>query len=721
MLNFIKAGLIAAFLTTGTILIPNAIPDEGMFPLSELSKAGLKKAGLKISEKEIYNPGQIGLVDALVQVSGCSGSFVSPNGLIITNHHCAFSAVQLASSPEHNYLENGFVANSHEQEIEAKGLNIRITDSYQDVSQRILEAVANVSDPSQRIDIINNKRQEIAKEAEAQDPTIKAEVSEMFIGKSYVLFRYKTIEDVRLVYVPRQNIGEFGGETDNWVWPRHTGDFSFLRAYVAKDGSSAKYSKDNVPYKPKKHLKVNPNGVKENDFVFILGYPGRTFRHRPAQYIEYQQQYLLPYTSELYDFQNQQMLLAGKDDKATELALATRIKRNANVMKNYRGKLKGLRNIDLINSKIKEDEELAKFIENDAELKSKYGSLMEDIDQHYKQVFNNAEKELWYNNIYSGIRSLQFASLTNSFQEALNKELSSSRKAELFNANIANFKKQLAGLYESFNINVDKSIASNMFAQAYQLKDGNSLPFVAAHKFNNEQAASDYISRIIEDSKLSNQEYFENTVLKDATSFLKYSDELMKFQKELDSEMQPFYAEQKRREGNLNKLMADYMAVKEKFQSKSFIPDANSTLRLTFGNIKGYSPADAKYMAPFTTVKGIIEKGNSGLPEFEYPEAIKTNWLDKNFGNYFNKDLNDVPVNILYNMDTTGGNSGSPIMNAYGELIGVNFDRAYDATINDFAWNESYSRSIGVDIRYVLWIADKIDNAQFIIQEMGVK
>lgn len=721
MLNFIKAGLIAAFLTTGTIIIPNAIPDEGMFPLSELSKAGLKKAGLKISEKEIYNPGQIGLVDALVQVSGCSGSFVSPNGLIITNHHCAFSAVQLASTPEHNYLENGFVANSHEQEIEAKGLNIRITDSYQDVSQRILEAVANVSDPSQRIDIINNKRQEIAKEAEAQDPTIKAEVSEMFIGKSYVLFRYKTIEDVRLVYVPRQNIGEFGGETDNWVWPRHTGDFSFLRAYVAKDGSSAKYSKDNVPYKPKKHLKVNPNGVKENDFVFILGYPGRTFRHRPAQYIEYQQQYLLPYTSELYDFQNQQMLLAGKDDKATELALATRIKRNANVMKNYRGKLKGLRNIDLINSKIKEDEELAKFIENDAELKSKYGSLMEDIDQHYKQVFNNAEKELWYNNIYSGIRSLQFASLTNSFQEALNKELSTSRKAELFNANIANFKKQLAGLYESFNINVDKSIASNMFAQAYQLKDGNSLPFVAAHKFNNAQAASDYISRIIEDSKLSNQEYFENTVLKDANSFLKYSDELMKFQKELDSEMQPFYAEQKRREGNLNKLMADYMAVKEKFQSKSFIPDANSTLRLTFGNIKGYSPADANYMAPFTTVKGIIEKGNSGLPEFEYPEAIKTNWLDKNFGNYFNKDLNDVPVNILYNMDTTGGNSGSPIMNAYGELIGVNFDRAYDATINDFAWNESYSRSIGVDIRYVLWIADKIDNAQFIIQEMGVK
>ncbi len=721
MLNIIKAGIITAFLTTGTVVIPSAIPDEGMFPLSELGKAGLKKAGLKISEKDIYNPGQIGLVDALVQVSGCSGSFVSPNGLIITNHHCAFSAVQLASTPEHNYLENGFVANSHEQEIEAKGLNIRITDSYEDVSQEVLAAVAHVSDPTERIDIINNKRKEIAKEAEGQDPTIKAEVSEMFIGKSYVLFRYKTIEDVRLVYVPRQDIGEFGGETDNWVWPRHTGDFSFLRAYVAPDGSSAKFAKENVPYKPKKHLKVNPKGVNENDFVFILGYPGRTFRHRPAQYIAYQEKYLLSYTSELYDFQNQQMEIAGKDDKATELALATRIKRNANVMKNYRGKLKGLRNIDLVNTKIKEDQELEKFIQSDAALKAQYGNLMNDIDQHYQTVFNNAEKELWYNNIYSGIRSLQLASLTNSFQDALNKELSSKRKADLFAANIEGFKKQMASLYESYNLQVDKNIAATMFNQAYQLKGQNSLPFIANYQFKSEQEASNFITKAIESSKLSNYTDFESYVLKDVNSFLKYQDDLMLFQKGLEKEMNPFDQEQRRREGNLNKLMADYIAVKEKFQSKSFIPDANSTLRLTYGNIKGYSPADATYMEPFTTVKGLIEKGNSGLSEFTYPESIKQNWLDKNFGNYFKKDLNDVPVNILYNMDTTGGNSGSPIMNAYGELIGVNFDRAYDATINDFAWNESYSRSIGVDIRYVLWIADKIDNAQFIINEMGIK
>ncbi|MGM1429837.1 S46 family peptidase [Sphingobacterium lactis] len=710
----------AAFLTTGTVIIPNAIPDEGMFPLSELSKAGLKKAGLKISEKDIYNPGSIGLVDALVQVSGCSGSFVSPNGLIITNHHCAFSAVQLASTPEHNYLENGFVANSHEQEIEAKGLSIRITDSYEDVSKQVLDAAANLTDPAQRIDAINAKRIALAKEAEAKDPTIKAEVSEMFIGKTYVLFKYKTIEDVRLVYIPRQNIGEFGGETDNWVWPRHTGDFSFLRAYVAPDGKSAKYAKENVPYKPKKHLKVNPNGVNENDFVFILGYPGRTFRHRPAQYIEYQQKYLLPYTSELYDFQNQQMELAGKDDKAMELALATRIKRNANVLKNYRGKLKGLRNIDLVNTKIKEDQELAQFIEKDAALKAQYGTLMADIDKHYEQVFADAEKELWYNNIYSGIRSLQFANLTNSFKDALLAEKSPAKRKQLFDANVENYKKQLLGLHESYNLAVDKQIAAHMFGQAVNLPANNQLPLLKKHQLSTAEAAAAYSNKVLSASKLTDFPTFAANELKDASTFLAYNDELMDLQKELAQEMTPFLATQKSREGNLNKLMADYVAVKEKFQSKSFIPDANSTLRLTFGNIKGYSPVDASYMAPFTTVKGIIEKGNSGLPEFTYPESIMQNWLDKNFGNYLKKDLNDVPVNILYNMDTTGGNSGSPIMNAHGELIGVNFDRAYDATINDFAWNESYSRSIGVDIRYVLWIADKIDNAQFIIKEMGI-
>lgn len=716
-----KGSLLCALLLCASIFNFSAsIPDEGMFPLSELNRAGLKKAGLKISEKDIYNPGHIGLVDALVQIGGCSGSFVSPTGLIITNHHCAFSAVQLASSPEFNYLKNGFVAHAYEQEIEAQGLTIRITESYEDVSEEILQAVVSVADPVERINIINKKRAEIAKKAETEDTTIKAEVSEMFIGKSYVLFRYKTIEDVRLVYIPRQDIGEFGGETDNWVWPRHTGDFSFLRAYVAPDGSSAKYAEENIPYQPKKYLKVNRKGVDENDFVFILGYPGRTFRHRPAQYIEYQQKFLLPYTSELYDFQNQQIFDAGKDDTKTELALVTRIKRNANVMKNYRGKLKGLQNLDLVGDKRKEDEALAQFIESKPELKAKYGSLMSDIDRHYQAVFEIAPKELWFNNVYNSMSLLRVAHTINSFKEAVLKQNGLNAQATLFDLNINQLKEHLDNIYGSYHLAVDKNIGRRMFEDAFALRAANQLSFFTKKSFDSKEAAGNYITTALEKSKLNDKETLYNTVLKDIQSLKNYSDNLLALQNDLDAERESFNAEQNRREGVLNRLMGDYVAVKEQYQAKNFIPDANSTLRLTFGNIKGYSPADATYMKPFTTIKGLIEKGNSGMAEYEYPESIKTAWLAKNFGAYAKKDLSDVPVNILYNMDTTGGNSGSPIMNAYGELIGVNFDRAYDATINDFAWNEDYSRSIGVDIRYVLWIAEKIDNAQFILKEMGM-
>lgn len=716
-----KGSLLCVFLLGVSVFNFSAsVPDEGMFPLSDLNRAGLKKAGLKISEKEIYNPGKIGLVDALVQVSGCSGSFVSPQGLIITNHHCAFSAVQMASSPEFNYLKNGFVARSYKQEIQAQGLTIRITESYEDVSETILAAVETIIDPTERINIINKKRSDIAQAAEAIDPSIKAEVSEMFIGKSYVLFRYKTIEDVRLVYVPRQDIGEFGGETDNWVWPRHTGDFAFLRAYVAPDGSSAKYAKENVPYHPKKHLKVNPSGVNEKDFVFILGYPGRTFRHRPAQYIEYQQRFLLPYTSELYDFQNQQLRAAGEGNPEKELQLITRIKRNANVMKNYRGKLKGLHNLDLVGDKRKEDKSLASFIYSKPSLRARYGTLMADIDRYYQAVFDIAPKELWFNNIYSSVSLLRVAYSLNDFKEAILRQNGLKTQQEVFELNIQWFKEHLDNIYESYDLSVDKNIGRRMFEDAYQFDAINQLTYLRKKNFNSKTEAGDCIAAALDNSRLNDKETLYNTVLKDIQSLKNYNDNLLIILKELNAERTVFLAEQKSREGTLNRLMGDYVAVKEEYQAKRFIPDANSTLRLTFGNIKGYSPADATYMNPFTTVQGLIEKGNTGLPEYEYPESIRTTWLAKNFGSYAKKDLNDVPVNILYNMDTTGGNSGSPIMNAHGELIGVNFDRVYDATINDFAWSEDYSRSIGVDIRFVLWVADKIDNAQFILEEMGI-
>ena len=698
------------------------VPEEGMFPLSEIHKIDLKKAGLKIDQNDVYNPNGISLVDALINVGGCTGSFVSNEGLIITNHHCAFSAVQLASTPENDYLNNGFVAKNHEQELEGKGLTCRITDSYEDVSDLVLGATAAIDDPSSRLQIINNAMKNIVEEAEKRDPSIKAEVSEMFIGKTYVLFRYKIILDVRLVYIPNRKIGEYGCETDNWVWPRHTGDYSFMRAYVAKDGSPAKYSKDNVPYTPKKFLKVNPNGTNEEDFVFILGYPGKTFRHRPAEFINYQEKYLLPYTSELYDFQNTTMENIGKRDKTTELKLATRIKKNANVMKNYRGKLKGLKAIDLVNQKRQEDAALAQFINNNVEVKVKYGDLMSNINQLYQQINSDANRDLWMGQIYTSTNLLTIAKQLNNFKSELESQPIAQKEA-YFNTNIAGLKLSINGSYNSFDIDVDRKILKKMMMDASRLSSNQRVKAVdkiISKGSNSETMVDDFINEILGSSKLKDQYYLLNNILKSAKSLSAYNDGFLLFEKDIAGQIKQIKPEKDRRDGVLNKLMGDYVNVKEKFLQKGFIPDANSTLRLTYGYVRGYSPVDANFMAPYTTIKGILEKGATGNPDFAYPALIKSLWDAKDFGPFVKKDLNDVPVSFLYNMDTTGGNSGSPILNAYGELVGVNFDRAYGATINDYVWNESYSRSIGVDIRCVLWVAVKIDHADFLLKEMGI-
>jgi hypothetical protein len=721
--TLITSLLTCSLLTVGVLQSGYKPWEEGMFPLSEIHKLDLKKAGLKINQNEIYNPNGTSLVDALVNVGGCTGSFISNQGLIITNHHCAFSAVQLASTPEHDYLTNGFVAATHEQEIEAKGLTCRITDSYEDVSDRILGAVAQITDPSSRLKLINDAMKNIALEAETKDPGIQAEVSEMFIGKTYVLFKYKTIQDVRLVYVPNRQVGEYGGETDNWVWPRHTGDFSFMRAYVSPDGKPAKYAKNNIPYTPKKFLKVNPNGTNEEDFVFILGYPGRTFRHRPAQFIEYQQQFVLPYVSNLYDFQNTTMENAGKKDKATEIKLATRIKRNANVLKNYRGKLQGLKGIDLISQKKTEDAALAKFINNNIDVKARYGNLMSDIDNLYKLINGDAKRDLWLTQVYNSTSLLGVSKNINTFKMALDAQ-PENQKAAFFNQNKPRLKQFLGGNYEAYDIDADRKIFKKMLMDAAQFSSDqpvNAVAKISNKSTDQEKAIDDVVNNIFGTTKLKDTAYVFNTLLASAKSISAYSDPLLSFEKDIASQIAELKPEKDRRDGVLNKLMGDYVNVKEKFLKKDFIPDANSTLRLTYGYVRGYWPADASYMRPYTTIKGILEKGTSGNPEFDYPAQIRALWEAKDFGPFAKKDLKDVPVAFLYNMDTTGGNSGSPVMNAQGELIGVNFDRAYGATINDYAWNESYSRSIGVDIRYVLWVAAKIDKANFLLKEIGVK
>jgi hypothetical protein len=687
-----------------------------MFPLSEISNIDLNSAGLKISIDEVYNPNGVSLVDALVKIGGCTGSFVSSEGLIITNHHCSFGAVQKISTIKNNYLENGFLAKTRQEEIPAEGFTCRITVSYKDVSSEILEAADKVEDITERTKAIRKKIKKIVKKEEEKDSTIKAEVSEMFVGQSYVLFRYKTIKDVRLVYIPPRSIGEFGGESDNWIWPRHTGDFSFLRAYVAPDGSSADYSEENIPFTPKKYLKVNPNGVNEEDFVFLLGYPGRTYKHQPSQFLKFQMEYQLPYISKLYGWMIDLFEEKGKSDLEFALKISSRINSLANVEKNYKGKMQGFKRLNLIEKKREEENRLQDFIDADLELKAIYGNVLNEIDEVYNEIYSEGSLRLILimMNRYSTLYKLAYLLLDYHNELAKPEDERSSLYTE---KKRKEFLRQINNLFKDFKPGLDKKILKKIIADARTFPETQSVK--AFSKYENIEELNEIIDEMYDDTELLDIEEYKALLFGPTEDVNDLDDQAILFTKEFYKVDEEIENKRDARSGKLNVLLAQFMEVKKLFLDKNFIPDANRTLRLTYGYVRGYEPADAIYYSPITTLKGLIEKGNDD-GDYKLLPVIRDLYDNKDFGKFKDEKIGDVPVAILYNTDTSGGHSGSPIMDAYGRLVGVNFDRPIEATINDFVWSEEYSRSIGVDIRYVLWITQKVGNADYLIDEMGI-
>ncbi|MFT5304069.1 MAG: hypothetical protein ACI814_004893, partial [Mariniblastus sp.] len=395
MKQILKLVFLAAVvcLSVQAAFVKIGIADEGMYPISEIGRLDLASKGLLLDPSDIFNPDKTCLVDGICRVNGCTGSFVSANGLIITNHHCAYRAIQSASTTDHDYLTNGFQSKTLSDEIPATGYTVRVTESFQDVSDAVLKVVNSEQSFVDRTKAINRQRKELEKQAELKYPGKRAEVAEMFTGKTYVLFLYTYIKDVRLVFAPPSSIGNFGGAVDNWEWPRHTGDFSFMRAYVAPDGSSADYSPDNVPYQPKRFIQVAPGGANESDFVMLLGYPGRTARHKTASFLRYEQDVRLPYIVELYRRQIATLESAGANDRAVALKLTSRIQSLANTEKRSRGQLKGLVRADIVAKRAAQEVGLQSFIEKDPERKSKYGKLLKQIDQVYQDSSSVAVKE----------------------------------------------------------------------------------------------------------------------------------------------------------------------------------------------------------------------------------------------------------------------------------------------------------------------------------------
>ena len=712
--------LFILFLTLNLSAVHKYDAEEGMYPLSEIHKLDLQKAGLQIGIDEIYNPNGVSLIDALVKINGCTGSFVSDQGLMITNHHCAFKAISNASRPEQNYLEDGFLAREFETEIPAEGYVVRITESYEDVTDQILKSVEAIKDLAERNKAISKKMREIAKAADDEANSIIAEVSEMFAGESYILFKYRTIKDVRLVYAPPRSIGEFGGEADNWIWPRHTGDFTFMRAYVAPDGSAAEYSEENVPFTPKKFLKVNPNGVDEGDFVFIFGYPGRTFRHNPSQFLQYQENFNLPYIEQLYSYMIDIYESISEEDEALQLKYSSTIKSLANTMKNYRGKMLGLRRLNLVDKKITEEVELAEFINSREDLKDQYGTLFKDIENVYNKRFDIAEADLWFGRFFRFSDLVSLADFITEYSEQM-ELIDADRKSAFKEDKIEETLDRMKKKYDDMNLDFEDEFIYKMIYDTEMFSETSEIKALKSRTSSGdvENEISKYVEYLLS-TEIANKEFFNNALKLSFDEIKDLDDPLIDLVIALKKQKQEIEKIDDQIEGTLQVLMPKLAEIKKLKDKTTFTPDANRTLRLTYGYIKGYEPADGVFYKPITSLSGVIEKSFLG-GDYVIPDKLSVAFDQKNFGRFYDSKIGGVPVAILYNTDTTGGNSGSPILNSKGELIGVNFDRAYEATINDFAWDDDYSRSIGVDIRYVLWVAKTIGEADNVLKELGVE
>ena len=689
-----------------------------MYPMSELPRLNLADKGIELTADQLFNPDQVSLVDGICRVNGCTGSFVSDSGLIITNHHCAFDAIQKASTPQNDLLTSGFTAATREQEISAPDYQVRITENYRDVSSDVLAAVTDGMSFLDRTKAIDKRRKELEVAAEKETPRLRAEVAEMFAGKTYVLFLYTYLKDVRLVFAPPASIGNFGGEVDNWEWPRHTGDFSFMRAYTSPDGSSATYATNNVPYKPKRFIQVAPDGVDENDAVFLLGYPGRTSRHRTASFLRYEHDVRLPLIVELYNWQIDEMEKAGAKDRAVEIKHASRMRSLANTEKRSRGQLLGLRRAKIVQTRAQQEAELQAFIDSDAARSAKFGSLLKDIEVIDLEMSASGRLEINFVQLRQACRAAAFGYFV--YDAAVEREKPDlDRETPYMDRNFPQSVQELQVSMSDWHPPTDQILLTGMLERLSKIPAAQEIEAIKALLAEPGELASK-AEALIATTRLGDVSFVQECLKKTPAELHQVDDPLLKLIVQLHPVYVTLRETDKARDGQLCQLYGSLIEVKQQFLATSFIPDANSTLRFTCGRIRSYSPVDAVIRTPISTLRGVIEK-TTGVEPFITPDRVLKKYKAGEFGRFVHPRLGQVPVAILYDTDTTGGNSGSPVLNSKGQLVGVNFDRCFEATINDFAWNKDYSRSIGVDIRYVLWITGMVYEADHLLQEMGVQ
>ena len=666
-------------------VIATTFADEGMWLPNHIKERikDMRKMGFKLKADDIYSADKPSLKDAVVQFGGgCTGEFVSEQGLLLTNHHCGYSSIQKLSSVEHDYLTNGYWAQSMAEELPVPGLTVSLLVGMEDVTERLAAG---------------EKREDIIAEA-TKGEGYRASIESLYYGNQFVMYVYQTYRDVRLVGAPPSSIGKFGGDTDNWIWPRHTGDFSIFRVYAGSDNQPADYSKENVPYRPKRHFKISTDGVQEGDFTMIYGFPGNTQEYVISDAVEYVANVSNPMKIALRTQRLETISEAQSKDVAVRIAYAAKHANIANSWKKWQGESLGLERLGTIEKKQRYEARFAAW----AATKPEYSTLLDSMRAAYASNTKGYFVRELFNESVGAIEAYGIA-------------------RKLRQATSATAEEQLAyrrKLLKDYNKEIDRTIARRMLTEFMARMPKESIPQVLTDEINSRGGIQGYIDSLYNNTKILGEATLSNEEL--------LADPMLAFEGIFDEIAKSNRAYAYRNISNvpaIEKWYTTYMqALREWDKERAFYPDANFTLRVAYGTICGYENADGEYHTHLSTLDGVIAKENPKIYDYDIPQALRDIYKKKDYGRWSieKNGRTTVPVCFLASNHTSGGNSGSPVINGKGELVGINFDRTWRSTMSDIEFDPSICRNISVDIRYILFVVDRLGHAQYLLDELKV-
>ena len=702
-----------------------AVADEGMWiPLFlGYNEAEMQQMGFHLTADDVYSVNHHSMKDGIVLFGGgCTGELISPDGLLITNHHCGYSYVQAHSSMEHNYLHNGFWSKNRDEELVTQGLTVTFLVYMEDVTTKVLEGVTDGMSESERNSKIKKNINAIENEA-IEGTHYTAKIKPFYYGNQYFLFVNEVFEDVRLVGVPPESIGKFGGDTDNWMWPRHTGDFSLWRIYTDKDGNPAPYSPDNIPLKSKKYFPISIKGVNEGDFTLVFGYPGSTQQFLISDAVDIVANVQNPIAIHARDLRLAAM--KRQMEKSTEIRLMYSAKSNSisNGWKKWIGESKGINECKVVEKKIAEEQEFMKWVNASPERQKQYGNLLSDMKKVYVDYKKQVKSFTFLSETFIGVELNRFlCTQVHWFASCCPSDVWTDEQFEKGKTELA---EKARSFFSNYNVDIDSECFVELMYYYFSEQDPELIP-EGLRKYIN-MPKSEWQAFLDREKKKAPylfdgekmQERIQKAKRKDWVKFL--DDELYQLVMIAYKAYAQSYYAMDDTEKQLDLYYRTYVkALMEKDTDKTFYPDANLTMRVTYGNVKGFEPNDGVRYTHYTTLAGVIAKDNPDIFDYKVDPKLKELFAKHDFGPYAN-EKGELPVCFIASNHTTGGNSGSPVIDADGNLIGINFDRVWQGTMSDINYDVNRCRNISLDVRYFLFIVDKFAGAQNIIDELDIR